>query len=250
MKLLISILRIFARFYWVKKKIISFSKSYLIKAHIIPLVNKISDIKIYENNSLTIKDAILSDAFRNGLIEHFLKPNDYILNAKDIAIAINMGVFGHSNSSFINENTIDIAFYLDKKIKERLILDDNLKYIFKELGKMVKASNNEILRKDIEIILNDKKQIFRNYFELYNSNNYTEKVIVYYPGYGKSWLEWKKDESLEISIFEYDIPIGFFLVGFDYESSRKGWLRLATRFKENEFFNPNIEEKGKMVWLK
>ncbi len=220
-------------------------------AHIIPLSKEISDIKIYENNSITIRDAILSDAFKNGLIDYFLQPNNYILGAKDIAVAINMGVFGHSNSSFLIDNVIDISLYLNRKIRERFILDDNLKYIFKELGKNIESNNlNDSNRVEIERILKDKKLTFQNYFNLFNTESYTEKITIFYPGYGKSWIEWNEDESLEVSIFEYDIPKGFFLIGFDYKSSDKGWLRKAVRTKEKEFFNPLKNYNSEIVWLK
>lgn len=73
------------------------------KYHIIPIIEEINGEKIYEDNFLTLMDAIGSDTFKNGVIDHFLKPNDYMLNTKDIAIAINMGVFGHSNTTFLKK---------------------------------------------------------------------------------------------------------------------------------------------------
>lgn len=249
MGILFSFIRFFSRFYWIKKKLIQNSKQYFFKYHILKIVEEINDVPIYKEDFLTLKDAINSEAFKNGLIEFFLQPNDYIINSKDIAVAISMGAFAHSNERHcINSNIIDAAFYLTNQIKKRIILDENLKYIFSELGKDIKQIGHKYSRDEVEVIFSDKRLIFKNYFMLFNSPYYTEKIRIYYPGQNKTWLEWKEDDSLEISINERDIPTGFFLIGFDYTSSKLGKLEFAIRKTDKEFFNPTDRRKGKTIW--
>ncbi len=250
MKILLSPLQIFPRFYRVKKEIIFHSKTYLMNHHILPILQEIDEQKIYADNLLTLSDAIQSDPFANGLIDHFLKPNGYLLNAKDIAIALNMGVHGHSNTSFLKAPVIDAAFYLAKKLKERFTLDDNLRYILDALGKNNYGFEPTSSRQEIETIFDDKKLLFNQYFNLYGSASYSETITVYYPGYDKSWIDWQEDESLQVLLYKYDVPRGFFLLGFDYQSDRSGWLYSAVRTKEKEYFNGSSETKGKVVWLR
>lgn len=245
---LLSILKFSTRFYPVKKEIIKYSKTYLFEQHVLPVISEISDLKIYKEGCLSLKDAVLSDAFKNGLIDYFLKPNGYILNAKDIAVSLNMGVYGHSNKTFDSSALIDAAFYITKNIKDRIYLDENFKNILKEIGKKVEDINYDINRKEVESIMDDKKILFKNYFGLYDSPQYGEKVIIYYPGYGKSWIEWKKEDSLEISFLKHDIPRGFFLMGFEYKFKNHGWLETAIRTDEKEYFNPINRNGEELIW--
>lgn len=249
MKTILSILILFSRFYWIKKEIIFHSKWYIMKYHILPIITEIEKEKIFDGNFLTLKDAIMSDSFKNGILDYFLKPNDYMINTKDIAIALNMGIFGHSRKTLKKDTLIDASFYLTKKLKERFILDENLKYIISELGKDINKLSYKTNRDIIEKSFKDKKIIFKEYFDIYKSIEYTEKVTIFYPGYGKNWIDWKEDNTLQVSIYKHDTPKGFFLAGFDYKSDKNGWLRTAIRTKEKEYFNPSEKIEGELVWL-
>ncbi len=220
------------------------------KYHIVPIIKEINGEKIYDDNHLTLRDAVVSDSFEHGVLDYFLKPNNYMLNTKDIAIALNIAVFGHSHTTFKKDVVIDASFYLTKKLKERFILDENLRYIINELGKDINDFNYGTNRDEIETIFADKELVFKEYFNIYTSVDYTEKVTVFYPGYGKTWIDFKKNESFQVSIYKYDIPRGFFLRGFDYKSDKDGWLSLVLRTKEKEYFNPLKTTEGKLIWLK
>lgn len=214
---------------------------------------EIKESKIYRNEDwLQLRNAIDSDEFKYPIFDLLLKPNDYLLNTKDIAVTLNMGVRGHSNDSFIGENLIDAAFYISSKIKERVLLDSNLLDVFKLLNKNVMEFNKKDDRQIIDAIFQDNKQLYLNYFNLFNNSNYNEKIKIYHPGLNKSWIDWEEENSLDIHINMFDIRRGFFLPGFDYKSENKGWLQIAIRVGEKEYYNPNEKNElnGKLVWIK
>ena len=248
MKQIFTILGFLNKFYWIKKRTVFLYKKYLFKYHILPIIMELNDEKVYENNVLTLKDAILSEPFKNGIIDYFLRPNDYILNTKDVAVCLNMALSGHSSELFIKSSTIDASIYLTKKIKERFISDNILKSLLTQLGKATTSIDTIIERMEIEKIFDDKKLLFANYFNIYHSKNYSEIIKIYYPGYGKNWVEWNENESLEIRVYKHDIPRGFFLVGFDYKSNKLNWLNTAIQTNKNEYFNSTNEMTGKIVW--
>lgn len=218
MNLLFSIIRLFVRFYWAKKWLIQNSKHYFFKYHILKIADELTKEHIYKSDIFKLKDAVNSDPFRNGIIDYFLQPNDYIVNSKDIAVALNMGIYAYSNPEYcLNKDIIDAAFYIMVQIKKRIFLDENLGYILSELGKDIK--DIEYSREEIETILLDKKLVVQNYFMIYNTPACSEKITVYYPGFEQSWIDGTDENSFEISIYTHDVPKGFFLKGFDYESS-------------------------------
>ncbi len=247
MNITYSVARSLNRFYGVKKKTIPYFKKYLLKYHIYPIIKEIADIKIHEKEFVTLKEAILSDSF-NGLITHFLHPNDYKLNAKDIAVSLYVGAQGYSDNLILNSSVIDSSLYLTKKIKELFEFDEILKYNLSQFGKDTSYIDTTVERKKINDAFNDKKILFTEYFNRYSSEGYSETMTVYYPGNGKSWVDYIEDESLKVSLFKHDIPRGFFLMGLDYYSEKSGWLKTAIQTKENEYFNPISSYKDNIIW--
>lgn len=239
-------LRFFTRFYIVKKTIMSCSKKYLINLCILPIVSEVKGDKYFPEYNLNIIDAVQSDAFCNGIIDHFLKPNNYMLNVTDIAVALNIGIHGYENNSFKEDMLIDTAYFLAKNLKERFIMDKNMNYFLSEFGKDISKFDIETSRVDIKTIFSENKLLFEKYFKTFILDRYNEKISIYYPENGKSHIERKN--FIEISVYKNDLPRGFFLIGFDYKSDKSGWLRLAKRNNGKEYFNPADNRSGKIVW--
>jgi hypothetical protein len=131
-------------------------------------------------------------------------------------------------------------------LKERFILDKNMKYFLSEFGKDISKFDIETSRDDIKTIFSENKLLFEKYFKTLTLDRYNEKISIYYPENGKSYIDWKN--FIEISVYKNDLPRGFFLRGFDYKSDKSGWLKLAKRNNGKEYFNPNDNHIGKTIW--
>lgn len=252
MKFVIMFLKTFSQIYWVRIRLVKLSKWYVFNIHILRIVKKMqrhSTIQLFDMDDwLTLNHAIHSEAFKDGLIDYFLTPNEFIPNAKDIAVALDMSVYGHSSESFKTNEVIDISFYLHGELKNRVELDPALSYIMELLNKSFNDLE-EAKREDLKQLLQDKVKMFEHYFGIFGSDNYDELITIYYPGYGKTWVDYLEEESLKIRVSKYDLPRSIFLTGFDYKSKVDGWLRRAVKTKNEVLFNPSYEVKGEVLWL-
>lgn len=245
METLLSLFQFFTRFYWIKRKLINHSKKYIFKYCIQPIIEEIKNEKLCKEEHLNISLAIHSPPFK-GIIEYYLRPNEYNLTSKDIAAALSMGLYSYSNKTFDHPQLINISIYITKKIRERIAYDKNFKFILSELGKDI-TSIQTSERKEIENIFSTSKHLFEAYFNIYSTESYSDKITIYHPAENKTYLEWKEEDSLTINSYKYDIPRGVFLSGFDYRSGKE-WLKSAVRINENEYFNPTNKTKGELIW--
>ena len=246
------LLKPFFQSYWVRVQLVKLSKWYVFNIHILRFIKKIQKngvVYLFDiDDWLTLDHAIHSEAFKNGLIDYFLSPNGFTPNAKDIAVTLNIGVSGHSSEYFKTDEVIEIAFLLHKELKEKAKFDPAMRYIMELLNKSFDDSE-ESKFENVKRLLQDKVKVFEHYFGIFESVNYNELITVYYPGYGKTWVDYLDEESLKIRVSKYDLPRGIFLIGFDYKSKVDGWLRRAVKTNDEVLFNPSFDVKGELLWL-
>lgn len=83
--------------------------------------------------------------------------------------------------------------------------------------KNIKISKKSQNIEELQRIINDKEKLYQNYFMLFNDSDAMDKVRVFYPKNGESWIRCEEEFSIDIRAnlskgFEY----GFLRPGFDY----------------------------------
>ena len=79
-------------------------------------------------------------------------------------------------------------------------------------------NNDMYIYKDSLIsIINNREQIIRNFYKDLEDENGLDRMRVYYPEPGKTWIEWKEEYSIDICVnMCKGIPLGFTRIGYDY----------------------------------
>lgn len=247
MNFTLSILKFLNRFYWFKRfyyfKLLDYFNQYHLKT-IILNANKSYKVSEY----LDLVFAMNQPSFK-GLISGYFYPNEYYPTPLDFAVAINISVNAYCNKEYSNyEAIIDTAYHISNEIKKRIIRDDFLRDLLKMSNK--KLDNivvGDFPRNEIENVFKDKKMLFKSYFKTYGNENFSTNIRIWHQGYDTTWIEWKKEDSLDLKLDLCKIREGFFIGGFDYLINNKEQLRIAYRKDGFEYYNQEIE-KGKLIW--
>ncbi len=66
-------------------------------------------------------------------------------------------------------------------------------------------------------IINNREELYRNYFKLFEDENGVDKIRIFYPKNGESWIRWNEKYSIDINVnLSKGLAYGFCRVGFDY----------------------------------
>ncbi len=247
MKNYLTFLSIFKNDNWAKNGLQKHALDYFYKYYLEPITESMGEVHLYSSNDyMTIKDAVKNDAFKYGIVNFFFSENQYKLDAKQLAIGISMGVFGHSNKGFIEVRVYDIAEYLIKSIADKVKKDSILKAILSSYNKDLSYISLELGAGDTINTLRDKKLVF-NYFKKFEQKDGADIITIYHPAYGESWIGWRPENTIKIKI-SHPIPKGLILTGFDYKSKFEGNLRQAVQIKREVLFNHVNNPKGDLIW--
>ena len=137
-------------------------------------------------------------------------------------------------------------------MRQRIIIDTRLRELFSKLGKDPKKICSDIDRADIEEILENKKKMFTYYFKLFEDKHFNYQITIWHQSAGKTWIEWKPEDSIILNIDPGNIREGFFLTGFDY-SNNEGSLTYATRMNGYEYFDDiehDMQNLERAIWLR
>ncbi|MFP3590534.1 hypothetical protein [Chryseobacterium sp. SIMBA_038] len=235
MRNIIKAIELIYSFHWIKEETSSFLKEKIFKNHILAIIEELKHEKLTSQEYKNVEYAINSDIFKNGIFDFFLNPNDYKINIRDLSVVLNMAIYGHSDNTLNINKLVDISVYIIKKLRVRSISCEYFKLFLEKIGKTTDFIERACDTIEIREIHKSKRLTIQTYFNIYSSDNYFEEITIYYPGEGKSWLDWTEENSLKVHVFKYDIPKGFFLYGFDYYSDIRGKIRFATRTNEKNF---------------
>ncbi len=246
MKFTLSILQVLNRFYWFKRlyyfKLINYFNQY----HLKPIIIKAN--KSYRVSEYLDLVFVMNQSSFKGLISGYFYPNEFYPTPLDIAVSINISVNAYCNESYVNYDAIiDSAYHISQEIKERIIYDDFLQDLMKMSNKKLDKIIVDFPRSMIEDAFREKKLLFKNYFKTYGNENYSTSIRIWHQGYNTTWIEWKKEDSLDLKMDLNKIREGFFIGGFDYSINNTERLQFAYRKNGFEYYNQKIEN-GKLIW--
>lgn len=70
---------------------------------------------------------------------------------------------------------------------------------------------------ELKRIISDREELYRNYFKLFDDKNGVDKIRIFYPKNGESWIRWVDKYSIDINVnLSKGLPCGFCRAGFDY----------------------------------
>jgi hypothetical protein len=207
------------------------------------------------NNHFTISEHYeLRDAFLNspitGLVDSIFNPNKEFFNALDLSVAINISINGFCNEKDVNNDAIaNSANYICEFLKKQMYEDKIIRELLKDLDKDLKNFNFQINRDKIENTLSNKREIFQTYFSRFKNNNYSTGVKVYFQANNEGWINWNDENSIDINHNCIEFEPGFFLCGFGYKLFSGEYLKIASRERGKEFFNPKNYKWGEnVIW--
>lgn len=250
MQNLLSILMFISKFYKAKKLYHRLLLKYLYKYHIDEIIIGIND-KYNISEYMNLIDIVKQPSFK-GLISGYFYPNDFYPTPLDFAVAINVA----SNSYYKKESThinaiIDSAYYISEKLKQRICMDDYLKYLLQISNKSLDKISNNTVRERILDVFSDKKKLFVNYFRTYENVRFSTSVKIWHQSESASWIEWGEDDYILQYMDLNSIREGFFLPGFDYEiNGIEDTQKLVSAYKKDgfEYYNNEIPD-GEIIWL-
>ena len=107
--------------------------------------------------------------------------------------------------------------------------------------------------KELNVIINDREKLYCSYFKLFEDKNGIDKIRIYYPKNGETWISWDDKYSIDINVnLSKGLSYGFWRVGFDYMKicdDNNETLKYAYIENEKEIsrFNYNLREKNNMI---
>ena len=241
--------RLLSRIYpinrWCKEKIVQYFYGY----HVLEII-KDSNKKFRISDCFGLMRAYNEAPFR-GLVKELMRVNDIYPSPKDIAVAINIAIGGYCSEGFTNnDEIIDFSFHFLTEIENRITTDEILREHFSGINKDVEKLVTNYDRDSLSRILAKKRDIFLNYFRTFEDKRYGQSIRVWHQADDNSWIDWSKENSLEIQMNTRKIREGFFLMGFDYSMNKTGdRLSIATRIDGYEYFNDS-ENRDHAVWVR
>ena len=225
--------------------------SCIYKYHIIKIIDNLED-RFKIANYCSLSKIYEAPSFK-GLISNFFDPNNLHLSPKDVAVCVNISISGYCNEKdTYNDVIIDFSYSFLEKLKKRIIRDKRLNNLLSSIGKDITYLQLDYDRDEIETTLSSKKGIFSHYFKSFEDKNFSHQITIWHQADGKSWLEWKSEDSITLNLDPSSIREGFFLIGFDYSQGEES-LAYATRIKEYEYFSGvsgSIKDADRVIWLR
>jgi hypothetical protein len=107
-------------------------------------------------------------------------------------------------------------------------------------------------------IISDREELYRNYFKLFEEKNGTDKIRIFYPKNGESWIRWEDKYSIDINVnLSKGLSYGFCREGFDYykKTCDNDDKTLKCAYIENEkeilrFNGISCNEDNTIIWLR
>ena len=109
---------------------------------------------------------------------------------------------------------------------------------------------------ELNRVISNREELYRNYFKLFEDNNGVDKIRIFYPKNGESWIRWDDKYSIDINVnLSKGLLYGFCRVGFDYHKimSNNSVKTLKCAYIENEkeilrFDNSPCCEDNTIIW--
>lgn len=70
---------------------------------------------------------------------------------------------------------------------------------------------------ELMMLISDREKLYQNYFKLFEEENGVDKIKIFYPKNGESWIRWDDKYSIDINVnLSKGLSYGFCRAGFDY----------------------------------
>ena len=221
-----------------------------------PMLNKASKDVASATKNLFNDDPLLSDFLNNknnscikNIYLLYFDSDDFILSPLNIYIILftNLYSYLYLKDKKIEDyqqidNLIDLSYSYYKTITRRLRTDQEFRKMAVKHGKNPCFKSPEEFTNDNDLMinpLNNKRNLFYRYFELYKDKNFIQKISIFDT---KS-----KERITTITCDPGDILRGFFLSGFAYQRNEQMKLEFFTVYNDRELFNG---PKGKKYFLR
>lgn len=239
------ILKLIANSLLFRKSITNLARRYFMKKALIKILDEAdSNFRIHQEYPL-------KDIFKNqactALFNSIFVANQKTLTVQDLSLSIlldSMAILDESNK----EQILDASVHIVSEIKNLITQDKNWQLLFQLVDKNETHINLEFNKEELLTILNDKKEVFRNYFTRFNDSKFSNYIQIFHSEYGESWVYFDEKNSIKVFVDLAKIPEGLILPFFNYKSSRDGRLTVAYEYKDKTYYNQRIEG-GKLVWL-
>jgi hypothetical protein len=182
-----------------------------------------------------------SDLFvhRIGVVRHFhdlVQPSNHPVFTTD-DLAISLAFERHSQGQEVNAVHISQISYI---FVQRLFsnLNQNIscrKYLQEESG----IKTPEIIRgivgvsEQTQSLLSSKDRLIRAYFSSYSCKNGSININVH-PKNDGGYIDYSESNTIPVScLSEASLSLGFFRIGFDYQTADGSWLKAAGRSKKH-----------------
>ena len=107
-------------------------------------------------------------------------------------------------------------------------------------------------------LINNREKLYRNYFKLFEDKNGIDKIRIFYPKNGESWIRWDEKYSIDINVnLSKGLAYGFCRAGFDYYKNicDKDYKTLKYAYIVNEkeilrFNDFSWGENNIIIWIR
>lgn len=111
---------------------------------------------------------------------------------------------------------------------------------------------------ELNRVISNREELYRNYFKLFEDNNGVDKIRIFYPKNGESWIRWDDKYSIDINVnLSKGLSCGFCREGFDYykiNGEDKETLKYAYIENDKEIMRFNSfscsEDNIIMIWIR
>lgn len=130
-------------------------------------------------------------------------------------------LFENTDSDIITNFVLTLAIELCKFNKEEFSIPLGIA-VAENCIKMSKNQKDfqklDIHKSELKDIIDNREELYKAYFKLFDDINGIQKLRVFYPKNGESWIRWEKDYSVDINVnLSKGLPFGFCREGFDYQ---------------------------------
>ena len=172
---------------------------------------------IYERNKDSSWNNVVQEAIKatEGIDEEIGK---YIFSRLSI-LNLKKQLFDKNHNTIHRKFVLTLAMELCKFDKEKdFSISLGTAVVDKWLEKNKLSSDCDSYDvEELNRVISNREELYRNYFQLFEEKNGVDKIRIFYPKNGESWIRWDDKHSIDINVnLSKGLSCGFCREGFDY----------------------------------
>ena len=213
---------------------------------------------IYERNKDSSWNNVVQEAIKatEGIDEEIGK---YIFSRLSI-LNLKKQLFDKNHNTIHRKFVLTLAMELCKFDKEKdFSISLGTAVVDKWLEKNKLSSDCDSYDvEELNRVISNREELYRNYFQLFEEKNGVDKMRIFYPKNGESWIRWDDKYSIDINVnLSKGLSCGFCREGFDYYkkicSNDDKTLKCAYLENEKEILRFNdfsFSEDNMIIWIR